>query len=92
MLGIAASDDDYDLAILGRALPANDQREDYLRCQLQRDEHGNLIAWPFERQDSSMLSLMSSADCLLVRQPFDQARALGDSVRILHFGHTAWRF
>lgn len=92
MLGIAASDDDYDLAILGRALPANDQREDYLRCQLQRDEHGNLVAWPFERQDSSMLSLMSSADCLLVRQPFDQARALGDSVQILHFGHTAWRF
>jgi molybdopterin molybdotransferase len=92
MLGIAASDDDYDLAILGRALPANDQREDYLRCQLQRDEHGKLVAWPFERQDSSMLSLMSSADCLLVRQPFDQARALGDSVRILHFGHTAWRF
>ena len=92
MLGIADHGDRFDTALLGRDLPANDQREDYLRCQLARQADGQWHAMPFQRQDSSMLSVMASADCLLVRPPFDPARKVGDSVRIMPFGHTAWRF
>jgi molybdopterin molybdotransferase len=38
---------------------------------------------PFVRQDSSMMSRLAEADCLMVRPPFDPARSRGDTVSIL---------
>ena len=65
-------------AILGEALPQNDQRQDYLRAQT-RD--GRVVA--MARQDSSMLRTLALADCLIVRPPHASAAAAGDSVDIL---------
>lgn len=56
-------------ALAGRALSANDQRQDYLRARLVRDNKGRLIAEPFDRQDSSMMKIFAHADCLIVRPP-----------------------
>src|SRR6185437_7255983 len=50
-------------------LPANDQRQDYLRATLKRAADGTLEARPFSRQDSSMMSALAHSDCLIVRQP-----------------------
>ena len=53
--------------VLGRDLPANDERADYMRATLARDGDGTLVATPFPVQDSSMLVPLAAADCLVVR-------------------------
>ncbi len=83
MLGRASSAEPAARAMLGTALAANDRREDYLRARLDRDERGNLVATPFERQDSAMLSYLAHADCLIVRAPHAPPAARGDPVRII---------
>lgn len=70
-------------AKLGRALGQNDEREDYLRSTLTRDAAGDLVATPFEVQDSSMLSRLARADCLVIRPPRAPAAPVGAPVDIL---------
>ena len=65
-------------AKLGKDLDANDEREDYLRATLFRDENGDLVALPFGRQDSSMFALMAAADALVVRAPFAPKSPVGE--------------
>ena len=57
-------------ASLGRDLAANDQREDYLRAILTRDDSGALIATAVSKQDSSLLGNLAAAQGLLIRRPF----------------------
>jgi molybdopterin molybdotransferase len=67
-------------AVLGSALPENDERADYLRAVLKRrPEDGTRIATPFPRQDSSMLLPLANADCLIVREPFAPAAEAGSA-------------
>jgi molybdopterin molybdotransferase len=70
-------------ARLGHALPANDQRQDYLRASLSRDDSGELVASPFPVQDSSMMSVIARADALVIRPPHAPAAAAGDTVSII---------
>ena len=69
-------------ATLGRALPANDERQDYLRSTLARAD-GGLVATPFPVQDSSMLTPLAGADCLVIRAPFAPAAAAGEACSIV---------
>src|SRR5262249_1946134 len=50
-------------AMLGRDLPANDERTDYLRARLEQRPDGALVATPFPVQDSSMMVPLANADC-----------------------------
>lgn len=70
-------------AISGRALPANDRRQDYVRARLIRRADGTLEATAFDRQDSSMMSIFSAAGALIVRPPQAPALNAGDPCRIL---------
>ena len=70
-------------AILGRDLPANDRREDYLRSRTETAADGTLVAIPFDKQDSSMLSLLARSDCLVMRPPHAPAARAGEAVQIL---------
>jgi molybdopterin molybdotransferase len=70
-------------ARLGRALAPNDSREDYLRATLAPGAEGLPIATPYEVQDSSMLSLLATAGCLVVRPPFAPAVDAGSVVDIV---------
>jgi molybdopterin molybdotransferase len=63
--------------VLGRALPANDERADYLRASLAYGGDGEAVATPFPVQDSSMLVPLAAADCLVVREPFAPAAPAG---------------
>jgi molybdopterin molybdotransferase len=84
MLGIGKrTDSAAATAILGRDLGPNDHRQDYLRSALSRDKKGNLVATPFERQDSSMLALLAQADCLVVRPPQAPKAKKGEQVDII---------
>lgn len=70
-------------AVLGADLPANDGRRDYLRARLVRDGGGHLVATPLPKQDSSLLSVLTRADALLVREVRAPAARAGDPCRVI---------
>lgn len=70
-------------ALLGTDLGPNDGRVDYMRATLAVRPDGPPVATPFARQDSSMLSTLAGADCLLVRPANAPAAAAGSPCRIL---------
>jgi molybdopterin molybdotransferase len=73
---------DLRLARLAKDLPANDNRQDYLRARLLiRD--GELWAEPFTVQDSSMLGTLARADALVIRAPGAPATKAGAPVQFL---------
>ena len=72
-------------ARLGVALPKNDRRQDYLRSRLARAADGALEVFPYEVQDSSMMRLLSAADCLVVRPPHAAPIGTGATVPIVPF-------
>ena len=89
MLGRDASDAIYETATLSKPLPENDEREDYLRAKLKRNEEGAMAITPFSKQDSSVFSGLASADALIIREPYAPAVDVGTPVRILHLGGGA---
>ena len=83
--GAVSPEEAVPTARLGTALPKNDRRQDYLRSRLARAADGALEVFPFEVQDSSMMRLLSEADCLVVRPPHAPAIAAGAIVPIVPF-------
>jgi molybdopterin molybdotransferase len=71
-------------AVLGHALKANDERQDYLRATLETGPDGVKVATPFRSQDSSMLVPLAHADCFVIRAPFAPAAEVGASCVILN--------
>jgi molybdopterin molybdotransferase len=69
-------------ARLGRDLPANDEREDYLRATLSVGPDGP-VATPISAQDSSLMASLSRSNCLVIRPPHAPAAAAGSSCVIL---------
>ncbi len=72
-------------AVLGREMPANDEREDYLRATLQNGANGP-IATPLPHQDSSLMAPLAGADCLLIRPAYAPQAAAGSPCVILKLG------
>jgi molybdopterin molybdotransferase len=70
-------------ATLGRELPANDHRQDYLRATLSAGPSGALVATPLGNQDSSLTSVLSAGEALIVRPPHAPAAAAGSPCVIL---------
>jgi len=70
-------------AVLGRALPENDERAEYMRATLSRSDDGTLIATPFDKQDSSMLANLVRADCLVYRAVKAPSARAGDACQIV---------
>lgn len=79
----AAGRDLSEQAILAVDVPANDQRQDYLRATLAERPDGPPLVTPFSRQDSSMLSTLAKAQALLIRPPHAPAAPAGSPARIL---------
>ncbi|MDP2410572.1 MAG: molybdopterin molybdotransferase MoeA [Pseudolabrys sp.] len=69
-------------ARLGRDLPANDERADYLRATLADGPDGP-VATPVPVQDSSLMAALARADCLLIRDPDAPAAPAGSPCVIL---------
>src|SRR3546814_19463654 len=59
------------IAVLGRALPENDRREDYLRATMTVEAEGTLVQHQFEAKDSQPLPDIYTADALGPRPPPD---------------------
>lgn len=69
-------------AILGCDMPANDEREDYVRSEVAPTQKGWLTT-PFARQDSSMLGTLARAGALTIRPALAESAKQGDPCRIL---------
>ena len=74
-------------AVLAHDLPANDGRADYLRARLKPDATGRAVVTAFPIQDSSMLTPLTNADCLLVRAPNAPAAKAGEACTIVKLQH-----
>jgi molybdopterin molybdotransferase len=87
LLGIDRQDRDPPFARLDGDLPANDERQDYLRARLSGNDGGRLTATPLEKQDSSMLAALAAADCLIVRAPHAPPAVTGERIQYLSLRH-----
>jgi molybdopterin molybdotransferase len=70
-------------AVLGRDLPANDERQDYMRATLANGNDGASVATPLTVQDSSMMSGLAKAGCLVVRKPHAPAARAGEECTVI---------
>lgn len=72
-------------ARLGCDLRANDERADYLRAIIQGGAN-RPVATPLPAQDSSLMTPLAQADCLLIREPYAPAAVAGSDCVILMLG------
>ena len=70
-------------ALLGSDLPANDQRQDYLRSDLASNADGQLVATPSAEQDSSLMKVFADARCLIIRPPFAPPAEAGSMCEVM---------
>lgn len=70
-------------ARLAVPVKANDLRMDFLRAQSRPGADGVPLVTPLSLQDSGMISALSRADCLLVRQPFAPEGEPGEACQII---------
>lgn len=79
MLGLGKTPMPREIARLGKDIGPNGPRSHYMRAQLAIVD-GQLTCTPESRQDSSLLSVLSRADALMVRDENDPPRKAGDMV------------
>jgi molybdopterin molybdotransferase len=82
MLGMPSGLPALQKARLAEDIGVNGPREHYMRATVSAGADGWLCR-PFERQDSSLLSVLAAANALMVRPPHDPARQAGDLVDFL---------
>jgi molybdopterin molybdotransferase len=80
MLGLPKAARQTRGATLSVALGPNGPRAHYMRAVLS--DNGQSVS-AFERQDSSLLSILAEANALLVRPPDDPARQAGETVQVI---------
>jgi molybdopterin molybdotransferase len=83
MLGLDDSGIPTRRARLGTDVGANNFREDFMRATLTEDGTDLPVATPFSLQDSSMMSALARADCLIRRPPDAPAAKQGDVVEVI---------
>ena len=80
LMGLPAAPAPRRRARLATDLPPNGPREHYLRAR-----HDGTGVTPFARQDSSLLTLLAAADCLIVQPADDPGRPAGAEIDIIAF-------
>jgi molybdopterin molybdotransferase len=81
-------------ASLGAELPANGQRESYLRARVESRTgaaDGGPVVTAFDKQDSSVLSRLADADVLIIRPAHAPAASVGTPVDIVPLDQGAVR-
>lgn len=84
MLGRAIGSPDHRTARLARDLPANGDRAHYMRAVSHEGPEGLRVS-VFADQDSSLMTPLALANCLVVRAPHAPAAREGESVSVLEW-------
>ncbi len=87
MLGLGRSALPRKRAPLAERIPSNGPREHYMRAVFQGPDN-EISLRIFNRQDSSLMSVLDQADALVVRPPGDPERKEGELVEYCELG--AW--
>jgi molybdopterin molybdotransferase len=82
LLGLPAGPLPRSRARLAHDLAPGGPREHYMRATLASGDEGPTVA-PFDAQDSSMLSRLSAADCLMVQPPHAPAMRAGTMIDVI---------
>lgn len=82
LLGEAYAAGAMETAILAKPIEANGPRLHLMRAKLGRDGDGTLVVTPLPSQDSSLLSALAKADCLIRRLPGAPAAHAGEPVPV----------
>ena len=82
LLGVPRAAQTREVATLTAPLEANGPRLHLMRAQLGRGVDGTLSVSPMPSQDSSLLSALTEADCLIWREPNAHPLAPGAPVEI----------
>ena len=69
-------------AKLKRDLPRNGVRQHFMRARIVKKNCG-LVVSPNQRQDSSLVDVLSKSNCLIVRPPNERAKDKGEMVKII---------
>lgn len=85
MLGLPTQTNWQD-GVLGIDIPANDEREEYMRARLEQRD-GRWVVTPFDSQDSSIISLYDAADCLMLRPASGPQMPAGSPCQFLPLGN-----
>jgi len=83
LAGLPWAADALSTARLAVSIEANGARQHYMRATLTRGIDGIAVATPVRSQDSSLLSPLAIADCLMVRPARAPAAPAGTTVDIL---------
>jgi molybdopterin molybdotransferase len=78
----SAAEDQTWPGALGTDLPENDHRMDFLRATIDHRSDRTVVL-PLTKQDSSMISTMTKAQSLLIREPHAPPAREGDACRYL---------
>jgi molybdopterin molybdotransferase len=82
MLGFASAPLPREVGVLAQDVRQNGGREHYMRAKVELTANGAQIT-PFERQDSSLLTILGQSNALLVRQPNGGPLGKGASVEFV---------
>lgn len=74
----------FSSALAAVDIEANGPRTHYMRATVEHDASGLPSARPVRSQDSSLLSPLAAADCLIVRQPLAAPAPAGTPLQVLH--------
>jgi molybdopterin molybdotransferase len=83
LLGLAGEVNPTAKARLAAPLEANGPRQHYMRARRISSAEGALSVAPLGSQDSSLITILAAADCLILRPPYAPAASAGDLVDIL---------
>ncbi|MCB1495709.1 MAG: molybdopterin molybdotransferase MoeA [Bauldia sp.] len=75
--------DPTEAAVLAADVAGNDSRQDYVRATYRAHEAGVPSVIPLPVQDSAMVSVLTEANCLLIRPPHADAARAGAPCRII---------
>lgn len=81
-----ASEPAFQILPVAAPMPANGPRDHYMRARVVRDPLGHPKVEALSDQDSSMVTAMAAADCLLRRPPHAPALATDDPTLVLTLG------
>ena len=83
MQGLGYQNDPVFNAVLDKDIGPNGPRAHYMRANVALSEDGWRCS-PFERQDSSLLTVLSDANALMIRPAHDPAQSAGSVVKFTH--------
>lgn len=84
MQGLPFEQDKPIRAVLGGAVKANGARQEFMRAVFSHSENGQLVATPYDKQDSAMLANLAHCEGFILRPVNAPALDKGDETNVIY--------